>query len=105
MLLIQVEIIQSYLEAHFGSHQFIIIASFTDIHKNYEGFSKGQMDQKAFQVYNFLFKSHGSKIRGVCVGFPLYLHLGLQLQPFLQTLLLNKHKNTRGTLIKEWILS
>lgn len=42
------EIIQSYLEAHFSSHQFITIASFTDIHKNYEGFSKCQMDQESF---------------------------------------------------------
>lgn len=61
VLLIRVEIIHGYLEAHFGSHQFIIIASFTDTHKNYEGFSNARWIRNPFTRIIFFLKVMGVK--------------------------------------------
>lgn len=51
----------SYLAALFSGNRLIIIAGFTDMHKNYEGFLITEGISNPFKRTR-LFKSHGAKM-------------------------------------------
>lgn len=61
--------VQSYLEVLFGSHRFIVIAGFTDIHKNDEGFLITEWIPNRFKCPRLFLKAMGLKYKK-SVGFP-----------------------------------